>query len=293
MVAAAALVSAGGPAAADEPDGGQYTLDETLGDQELAAPQAGCSTAATGRRVPVDIGDRRYLVYVPAGLSGAAPLVVMVHGGYSSPDLIADETGFDGYADSKKFIVAYPQGPKPEGSGYGGWDYSKGSADVTFLRNVVSTVSGRYCVNPKRVHFVGHSNGGQMTSRMACDSALLVASAATYASYFPDGYNCAPARDISFGVMLAANDPLTWQFGAETNRDMWRDRNGCGAKTSESGYQVKNGESYACQTGSEVVYRVYNDQPKDAHLWPKLDDRPQMNADIFNRMWKLFVDNQL
>lgn len=296
IIAATTLVGTTVPALADEPDGGQYTLDENIGDQALPEPTAGCSTTSTGgKRVPVTVGNRRYLVYVPSGLSGAAPLVVLVHGGYSSPDQIATETGFDGYAENKKFIVAYPQGPNTEGSGYGGWDWGKGSNDVIFLRNVVSTVSAKYCVNPGRVHFVGHSNGGQMASRMACDSANLVAAAATYASYFPGGNDCTPSREVSFGVMLAANDPLTWQVGAESNRDMWRMHDGCGAKTTETGFEVKNGESYACRNGSEVVYRLYQDQPKDAHLWPTLSeggDRAKMNADIFNRMWKLFVDNQ-
>ncbi|WP_157556610.1 hypothetical protein [Nocardia acidivorans] len=99
-----------------------------------------------------------------------------------------------------------------------------------------------------------------MTSRMACDSANMVAPAATYASYFPGGFDCTSSRDISFGVILAANDPLTWQTDAESNRDMWRNLDGCGAETTESGYQVKTGEGYACQNGSEVVYRLSQDQ---------------------------------
>lgn len=291
-IATATLAGTGTPATA-EPGGG----DVEIQGEQVAEPSAACSTADTvGKRITMQADDGRpYLVYVPKGLTGAAPLIVAVHGGMSSPDKFAGETGFDGYAESKKFIVAYPRGPKAESGGYGGWDWAKGSADVTFLRKVITGVAGKYCVNPRRVHMAGHSNGGQMTSRMACDSAGTIASAATFASYFPGGFDCSPSRDISFGVMLAANDALTWQAGAESNRDMWRMHNSCGAKTTESGYQVKNGESYACATGSEVVYRLYQDQPtpEQAHNWPTPTGNQSWNADIFNRMWKLFVDNQL
>ncbi|WP_067812950.1 alpha/beta hydrolase family esterase [Nocardia inohanensis] len=291
-ITATTLAGAAAPATA-EPDG----VGVEIQDEQLPEPSAACSTADTaGKRIPMTTADGRpYLVYVPKGLTGPAPLIVAVHGGMSSPDKFAGETGFDGYAESKKFIVAYPRGPKQETGGYGGWDWAKGSADVTFLRNVITGVANTYCVNPKRVHMVGHSNGGQITSRMACDSAGTIASAATFASYFPGGYDCTPSRKISFAVMLSANDVLTWQAGAESNRDMWRMHDACGAKTTETGYQVKNGESYACADGSEVVYRLYQDQPSpdQAHNWPTPTGNPSWNADIFNRMWKLFVDNQL
>ena len=90
-------------------------------------------------------------------------------------------TGMDATADSDGFIVAYPQGLIPEGSGFdwnvpgeplvGGGTVPAGSADdVTFLTTLVHILEQRYCIDSGRVYATGFSGGSRIASQLACDA---------------------------------------------------------------------------------------------------------------------------
>jgi pimeloyl-ACP methyl ester carboxylesterase len=53
--------------------------------------------------------------------------------------------------------------------------------DVAYLRAVIRDVSARHAVDPRRVFIVGHSNGGFMAHRMACEASDLVAAVVSLA----------------------------------------------------------------------------------------------------------------
>ncbi|WP_459546135.1 CE1 family esterase [Nocardia sp. X0981] len=289
-----ALVGTVSPAVADVVAVEDTRMSEEAGSGPLPEPTAACSTAPTGGTVVRTINGRPYRLFVPSGLTGPAPLLVALHGGQNNPQNFETQTGWTAFAQANRVIVAYPRGSKDEGGGKWAWEFARNTGpDVAFLRNVVTNIAATYCVAPKRVHFAGHSNGGQMTSRMACDAADLIASAAVWAG--PKGAwdqnDCPASRPIAFGVMLNDNDPIVWQVVAEQHRDHWRQMNGCGAETSESGPGVVRGQRFGCQAGTEVVYRLY-DGPTDAaqaHNWPPGD----RGADVRNRMWQLFQANPL
>ncbi|HZE17262.1 MAG TPA: PHB depolymerase family esterase, partial [Mycobacterium sp.] len=63
--------------------------------------------------------DRTYRVYKPAGLTAAAPLVVMLHGGFGNGEQAENSYGWDPLADSAKFVVAYPDGVGRTWNGHG------------------------------------------------------------------------------------------------------------------------------------------------------------------------------
>ncbi len=272
---------------------------QVSGDGPLPPPAANCSTTPTGansveRTLVIDDTSRRYKLYVPSGLTGPAPLIVAVHGGQSSPEIFEPQTGWTGFAQANKVIVAYPQGSKNEGAGKWAWEFARNvGPDVEFLRTVAHDIAATYCVQPKRVHFAGHSNGGQMTSRMACDAADLIASAAVWAG--PKGAwdlaDCPASRDIAFGVMLNDNDPIVWQWIAEQHRDHWRQMNNCGTQHGETGPGVLTGQRFDCAAGTSVVYRLYDgpDDVTQAHVWPA----GARGTDVRARMWSLFTANPL
>ncbi|MFF0637480.1 alpha/beta hydrolase family esterase [Nocardia sp. NPDC004151] len=273
-------------------------------DDPLPPSPAGCSSAATGGTLALTLPDkngvnRPFRLFVPSGLSGAAPLVVALHGGQDNPTHFETATGWTAVAQSKKFIVAYPQGGKNDGAAdKWAWEFSASNPanDVPFLRSLVHAIGDDYCVNPKRVHFIGHSNGGQMTSRMACSASDLVASAAVWAgpSGAWDANDCPTTRKLSFGVMLNDNDPIVWQIVAEQHRDLWRTKDSCGATpASETGTAVVKGERYSCASGTQVLYRLYHttDDATKAHLWPTPGSAAA--TDVNNRMWSLLNANPL
>ena len=67
---------------------------------------AGSSTHS----IEVDGVSRTYIVYRPASLPAAAPLVVMLHGGFGSASQAEKSDGWDAEADRGRFVVAYPDG---------------------------------------------------------------------------------------------------------------------------------------------------------------------------------------
>ncbi len=135
--------------------------------------------------------DRTVIVHVPTGYSGSTevPLVLNMHG---SDTTAADQevfTAMDATADSNGFVVAYPQGLIPDGSGFdwnvpgvslvGGRAVPRGSAsDVTFLTDLVHVLEQRFCIDSKRVFATGFSGGSRMASQLACDASTTFAAIA-------------------------------------------------------------------------------------------------------------------
>ena len=122
--------------------------------------------------------QRTYRLFVPAGITGPAPLLVALHGGLGSGVQFEANSGFDGLATANGFIVAYPDGVTrfPDGSGGARtWNAGKccGPAvtrkvnDVAFLRAMVTDIGSTQPIDGGRVYAVGHSNGGMMALRLA------------------------------------------------------------------------------------------------------------------------------
>lgn len=181
--AVAAVVPSPGvsPAGAAPPDGESspvrsVRLDLYAGTQ----PAAAAVGSVTDRTLVTADGLRRtYRLFVPAGLTGKAPLLIALHGGLGSGSQFESTSGFNGLATANGFLVAYPDGVARSADGSGGvrtWNAGKccGPAvtrkvdDVAFLRAVVRDVAAIRMVDRSRVYAVGHSNGGMMALRLAC-----------------------------------------------------------------------------------------------------------------------------
>ncbi|MFC9895423.1 alpha/beta hydrolase family esterase [Nocardia sp. NPDC127579] len=271
--AALSLVVTAGPAGADA----EFFEDPN----DMAAA---CSTTPVADdRVPLD--GRYYRLHVPAGISAAgAPLLVAIHGGHSAPERHASETDWNAFADQKKVIVVYPRGSKEgetQDNGQPGWGWNADTVDVDHIMKVVANVRAKYCVNPKRIHLSGHSNGGQMASRAGCVQAGFFASGAVYAPA-PPPTGCDPSRAISWGVFASANDTTVLEPLAYSHVMYWSWENRpCQNEQPDGGTDVKDSKRWACADGTQVLWRVYNG---GSHHWPEGTRRAEMQ----NRMWQLF-----
>lgn len=116
-----------------------------------------------------------YLLHVPPGLARPAPLLVAMHGLGGSGPQFAAQSQWARFADEHGFIVAFPTGPRK-------WDTTPESADVRFIRSVVEQLRAERCVDPQRIWATGHSYGGFMTQRLACDASDLFAVGAAVSS---------------------------------------------------------------------------------------------------------------
>lgn len=163
-------------------------------------PAPGTYVQKTDVRVAGFVRD--YLVHVPAGYSGEnpVPLVVVLHGAFSSAGEIEVQTGFSSLADREGFLVLYPNG-----CGIFGWlrhwnsghccgmAREKGIDDVGFVLKTVNEVGSRFNVDPHRIYLVGNSNGGMLAYRLAAEH--------------PDKFAAACAVSATIGGRLQESDP--------------------------------------------------------------------------------------
>jgi polyhydroxybutyrate depolymerase len=251
-----------------------------------AAPAgtAACSLAPTGGPVskflmqPPDIGH--YRLTVPPGLSGSVPLLIDLHGGGGNATAYEYLTSWPDYAMRKKnFILA-----APDSEAYGFWNFQQGSIDVSFIKALVKNLSSTYCIDPKRIYVSGHSNGGMMTDRMACDAAGTFAAAAPYAGAPSTlfGSPCAPQRAIPIAFFHGDSDTQAPVSVQEQNRDAWIQRQHCPSTASRVNDTYGYTDTYApCDSGSEIKWRLLKSQ---SHAWPS----GAAGEDMRDRMWAFF-----
>jgi polyhydroxybutyrate depolymerase len=166
-----------------------------------SAPAAGPDTIAPPEKNPTEKdptevgGDRPATVYVPASYDGSKPypLVVLLHG-YSVSGLFQEiYMAFRPVAESRGFLYVYPDGTfDPDGKRF--WNAGFGAAGVNddaYLMGLVHEIAHNFSVDPKRIYFVGHSNGAFMSYVLACQHADEIAAIATLAgSMWTDAAKC-------------------------------------------------------------------------------------------------------
>lgn len=176
--------------------------------------------------------DRTYHVYVPSTIAAGAssgtpiPLLVALHGGIGSGPQYEHTSGFDGLAEANRFIVVYPDGVGVGPSGAINRTWNGGACcgvatrndvdDVTFIRLVVQRLRSRYPIDPGHVFAAGHSNGGILAYRLACDlSDDIVAIGVQSSSLELDG--CRPSKPVSLMHIHGTadqNEPIDGGTGA-------------------------------------------------------------------------------
>ena len=140
---------------------------------------AGFVTGTSVHTFNVGGRDRSYRLYKPAGVPPSAPLVVVLHGYFGSAAQVEREYGWDGLADSGKFVVAYPDGLgrawNVDGESCCGRPGREGVDDVAFIGSAVADISKNVSIDTARVYATGMSNGGIMSYTLACTTDIFAA----------------------------------------------------------------------------------------------------------------------
>ncbi len=217
-----------------------------------ASTGAGGSGGAggAGGEEPGDLvvgGDRPVTVHIPPGLDPAkpSPLVILLHG-YTASGLVQEILfQLKPQADKHGFLYAHPDGTVDAESNRF-WNATDACCnfgkvpvdDVAYLSGLVTEIGQHYKVDPKRVYFVGHSNGGFMSHRMACDRSDLVAAVASLAgATWSDPAKCAAEKSVAvLQIHGTADDTILYDGGslldvtypgAVATTESWATRNGC------------------------------------------------------------------
>ena len=188
---------------------------------------------------------RTALLYVPQHVRrrGGLPLVLMVHGGASTPETIARRSGMHQLAEREGFIVAYPRGTA--GKHGATWNPAGNKAarktnDTRFLRALIDDLERHYEIDPYRIYAAGFSIGGSLVYELACLMADRIAAIAVVSGTMTTSH-CDPARPVPLIHIHGTADrrvPLEGGRGPATQRvgewspvqvgiDRWREINGC------------------------------------------------------------------
>jgi polyhydroxybutyrate depolymerase len=169
---------------------------------ETRSPAPGSAGAGTEL-----VTARPYQLHVPPTYAAGAPapLIVLLHGYGSTGAQQSAYFGFAELAAARGVLVAYPDGTVDR-AGHRFWAatdaccdlYARDVDDVAYLTAVLDDVEHRYDVNPSRVYFVGHSNGGFMAHRMACDLSQRISAIVGLAGdVWKDPARCDPVAPVA------------------------------------------------------------------------------------------------
>jgi polyhydroxybutyrate depolymerase len=269
-------------------------------------PNPDASKTITGH-IKMEGMNRSYRVFLPTlrGDEGALPLVLVLHGAFSSAREIEKVSGFSELAHREGFVVVYPNGIGLLGllrhwnagfccgrAMHADWD------DIGFLMELIQTLCQQLPVDPKRIYLTGLSNGGMLAHRFAVEhpeqlAAVTLAAAAVGARWKGQGQFLTagpPARPVPVLIMHARDDDMIPLEGGQSQSqedvefigpkdaaNFWCKCNGCDPAPTEH-FRQQGGEWTrwsACREGSEVALFI-SDQ--GGHGWPKRPSDPHLEG---------------
>lgn len=209
----------------------------------LALALVGCGGDGDTDRPKTFGGDRPADLHVPEVLTEGKqyPLVVILHG-YGA-------NGFTQYAffgagalvAADNALVIAPDGMTSPSTNKQFWNADPACCDfdhqnpddVGYIGGLIEDISATWPVDKNQVYVVGHSNGGYMAYRMACERADLIAAIGSLAgNAATDASACNPTKPVSVLHMHGTNDDmvpyLEGNFGAVPSVTQWATHDGCG-----------------------------------------------------------------
>jgi polyhydroxybutyrate depolymerase len=194
-----------------------------------APPSAGCDTKATkpaagtaSHTLAFSGADRTYLLHVPATYDGTKPVPIVFefhgHGSSAAQQIVYGD--FRPLAEREDFLVVAPDGQgSPRHFTYGAATPGGTEADdVAFATALLDHLETELCIDPTRVFATGMSNGGALSSVIACRAPDRFAAVAPVAAffYFP-GCAGAKGRPAPILAMMGTADPVVPYAGGKVN----------------------------------------------------------------------------
>jgi polyhydroxybutyrate depolymerase len=210
---------------------------------------SGCSPCGTGRDCKIVEGS--YRVILPAGWDDTEdlPLLIHAHGWHGAPEQYLDDPAVQDSLDQAGVILALPRGEDTTWTVPNSGIAGSGRDDQVFLLGVLADVEDRWSVDSSRVYLSGFSLGASLISSLACAYPDRFAAASPMSGGFwdPQPTDCGTTpipvcrihglHDLTWPVeggreVAAGTDPAV-QHSAESDAQMWRDHNSCGAEAND------------------------------------------------------------
>ena len=224
---------------------------------------------------------RQYLLHVPAMYDPKEPaaLVLVFHGAGIGAQRFVDYSRFSNVSDREGFLIVYPQGLGDEPV----WNPAPGSKDVQFVRDLIDHLQRRCRVDTDRIYASGHSNGGGMVDRLACELADRIAAIGTISGAYARSTQCSPSRPVPVFAIHGTADPIVPFEGIPEWASLWAKRNGCDAQPTDIPHNVLIHEQRwtNCRAAAEVILYTIEDL---GHDWSHdLIDMGQTIWDFFEQ----------
>ncbi|MEL6182179.1 MAG: PHB depolymerase family esterase [Myxococcota bacterium] len=227
-------------------------------------------------------GERPSPFFVPEQYEPdrAWPLVVQLHGFTVNAFLQDLMLRTSELVDEFGFILLTPEGTT-DSNGDQFWNASDVCCDfddsdvddVTYLNALIDEAQLRWHIDPDRIYVLGHSNGGFMSYRLACDSGERFAGMMSLAGDMAlDPESCVQHPLTVLHVHGTADDVIFYEGGlfqgglspgARASIETWANINGCDGTwvskppmdldTSLAGAETRIEEQTGCSSGASVA----------------------------------------
>ena len=222
---------------------------------------------------------RTYFLHVPAAYqpSQSVPLLLAFHSRSTDGKEILRTSQFVAWAAEMNFIVAAVNGAVYDGAS--SWNAGNCCTnattyeenDVLLASTIIDFVKSNYAVDPARLWASGHSNGGMLAYRLACDLSDKITAIAVVTGALMDP-TCSPTKPVSIFHIHGNLDPTIPFHGGgkfETPniyfsvQDMAY-RNSCTGDPKETSNTIEERYTWRCTTGVETQLVNYQEQ---SHAW--------------------------
>ncbi len=241
---------------------------DTTGTADSTDAAASACTPRSRATAPKELGGSRPApVYLPKAWDGCTrlPLIILLHGYSASGGVQNAYLGVSARVESHGFVLVVPEGTKaPNDKQF--WNatdaccdfYGQKIDDVGYLRGLIEDAVKSLAVDPERVYLFGHSNGGFMAYRMACEASDLVTGIASLAGAVVGKASlCAPSRPVHVLQIHGTKDATIGYGGgplfpsAQKAVERWRDLNACEGEPAPGGPFDFDGAVSAAETSEQ------------------------------------------
>jgi polyhydroxybutyrate depolymerase len=222
---------------------------------------------------------RTYYLRIPSQYSAATsvPLLLALHSRSMNAKTIFADSQILSSAETLNFIVAGLNGSIYEDAS--SWNAGNCCTNATtyqendllFASTVIDFVTSKYSIDKSRVWAMGHSNGGMMAYRLACDLSDKITAIAVVTGVLVDD-TCNPTKPVSTLHIHGNIDPTIPFHGGgkfETpsifhSVQEMANKNSCTGSPKESSDAIEERYTWNCANGVETQLVNYQE---NSHAW--------------------------
>jgi len=162
-------------------------------------------------QIIIDGISRQFVTYIPSitDISYKMPVIVSLHGRLGTGEGMMGFADFRPIAQEEKFIIVCPNGiNRSWNDGRPTPAQKKEINDVKFIDQLITYILNTYHGDASRVYVTGMSNGGFMSSRLACELNSRIAAVAVVGASMDKDMAYHPNKPIPIMYIQGTKDPL-------------------------------------------------------------------------------------